>query len=270
LESGNPMTPSGKTERDIAETLRQLRLVMTGLRGTGIEDWAAAWSDPAVGLPEPEKAIEQESDPARGLTVIAGELEGCRRCRLHSERTRIVFGEGSAHAPLVFVGEGPGLEEDRQGRPFVGRAGRLLDQMIKALGFRREAVYICNVVKCRPPKNRTPESEEIAVCGPFLIRQIEAIRPRVICALGACAAQTLVGTGSSISRLRGSVHYWRGIPLICTFHPAYLLRTPAQKAAAWEDLILVRDILRTGCVQDGGIGREGIKSSPASDRHTGP
>jgi DNA polymerase len=144
---------------------------------------------------------------------------------------------------LVFVGEGPGFEEDRTGRPFVGKAGRLLDRMIRALGMRREDVYICNAVKCRPPGNRVPDSHEIQACSTFLFMQIEAIRPAVICALGACAAQTLLNKGSAVSRLRDSVRFWRGIPLVCTFHPAYLLRNPAQKSAAWQDLVRIHRIL---------------------------
>jgi DNA polymerase len=141
------------------------------------------------------------------------------------------------------VGEGPGFEEDRLGRPFVGRAGKLLDKMIQAIRLRREDVYICNVVKCRPPDNRTPNADEIESCSPFLFRQLEAMDPKVICALGLCAAQALLGKVPSIGRLRGKTLNWHGIPLICTYHPAYLLRNPAQKAATWQDLIQVEHIL---------------------------
>jgi DNA polymerase len=141
------------------------------------------------------------------------------------------------------VGEGPGFDEDRLGRPFVGRAGKLLDKMIRSIGLEREQVYICNVVKCRPPDNRTPEADEIETCSPFLLQQLAALQPRVICALGACATQTLLATSSAVSRLRGKVHIWRGIPLIVTFHPAYLLRNPSQKSGTWQDLLLVHRIL---------------------------
>jgi DNA polymerase len=177
------------------------------------------------------------------LTDIREEIGECTRCRLHSSRTRIVFGEGSPQARLVFVGEGPGFDEDQQGRPFVGRAGKLLDKMIQALGLVREEVYIANVVKCRPPNNRTPQDDEIATCSPFLARQLEAIAPQVICALGACAAQTLLAAAKSISSLRNKKLLWRGIPLVCTFHPAYLLRNPSQKSSTWQDLLMAHEIL---------------------------
>lgn len=184
---------------------------------------------------------DEPRNPQRLLELARQELGDCTRCRLHQTRTHIVFGEGSPTARLVFVGEGPGSEEDQQGRPFVGRAGRLLDKMIQALGLARSEVYICNMVKCRPPNNRTPNSDEIETCSPFLIKQIEAIQPALICALGACAAQGLLGSTEYISRLRGKVHSWRGIPLIATYHPAYLLRNATQKAAAWQDF---REIIR--------------------------
>jgi DNA polymerase len=191
----------------------------------------------------PEPSPRPGADPSAALEAIREDLGDCTRCRLHIERGLLVFGEGSPRAPLVFVGEGPGFEEDRQGRPFVGKAGKLLEKMIHALGLWREDVYICNVVKCRPPKNRTPSPDEIAVCSPFLLRQLEAIRPQVICALGACAAQTLLESSQPISAIRKNIHRWRGIPLAATYHPAYLLRNPAQKAAVWKDLLEVRKFL---------------------------
>ena len=180
------------------------------------------------------------------LSEIEEALSGCRGCRLHSGRRNLVFGEGSMRSGVVFVGEGPGFEEDQQGRPFVGRAGKLLDKMILAMGFDRTDTYICNVVKCRPPENRTPQADEIEACSPFLVRQIRALKPKVICALGASAAQTLVGHSSPISRLRGKLHHWRGIPLVCTYHPAYLLRTPAQKGPTWQDLKKIMEVLNSG------------------------
>ena len=167
----------------------------------------------------------------------------CTLCKLHKARTNIVFGVGDPHAELVFVGEGPGRDEDEQGEPFVGRAGRLLTQMIEAMGLRREDVYICNVVKCRPPENRLPEKDEIATCSPFLYRQLAAIRPKVICCLGACAAQTLLSTNQGISRFRGEWLDWRGSRLIATYHPAYLLRNPSAKGEVWKDLQKVMAVL---------------------------
>ncbi len=160
----------------------------------------------------------------------------CTRCKLHKGRTNLVFGVGNPKAELVFVGEGPGHDEDLQGEPFVGRAGKLLTQMIEAMSLRREDVYICNVVKCRPPENRLPEKDEIITCSPFLLRQLAVIQPKVICALGACAAQTLLETTQGISRFRGEWFDFRGAKLIATYHPAYLLRNPGAKPEVWKDL----------------------------------
>ena len=160
----------------------------------------------------------------------------CTRCKLHKARTKIVFGVGNAKAELVFVGEGPGRDEDLQGEPFVGRAGKLLTQMIEAMSLRREDVYICNVVKCRPPENRLPEKDEISTCSPFLMRQLATIQPKVICALGSCAAQTLLQTTRGISRFRGEWFDFRGSKFIATYHPAYLLRNPNAKSEVWKDL----------------------------------
>jgi uracil-DNA glycosylase family 4 len=160
----------------------------------------------------------------------------CTRCKLHKARKQIVFGVGNPKAQLVFVGEGPGRDEDEQGEPFVGRAGKLLTDMIAAMGLQRKDVYICNVVKCRPPENRLPEKDEIAACSPFLARQLAAINPKVICCLGACAAQTLLNTNQGISRFRGEWFDYREAKLIATYHPAYLLRNPAAKSEVWKDL----------------------------------
>jgi len=167
----------------------------------------------------------------------------CTRCKLHKSRTNIVFGVGNPKAQLVFVGEGPGHDEDVQGEPFVGRAGKLLTQMIEAMGLRREDIYICNVVKCRPPENRLPERDEIATCSPYLLRQLGVIRPKVICCLGACSAQTLLETNQGISRFRGEWFDWRGAKLIATYHPAYLLRNPNAKGEVWKDLQKVMAVL---------------------------
>ena len=233
-----------KTAREeLLSTVTKLRWSLTSLHWGGIVDWTVTASPEARSIGQPARQQENASDPKGTLNSIQSELGDCNRCRLHQTRTRIVFGEGSARASIVFVGEGPGYDEDQQGRPFVGRAGKLLDKMIKALGLAREQVYICNMVKCRPPNNRTPNSDEIDICSPFLVKQIESIRPRVICALGACSAQNLLRSTSPISRLRGRIHHWRGIPLVATFHPAYLLRNPSQKSAAWQDLLEIHRIV---------------------------
>lgn len=162
--------------------------------------------------------------------------ENCRRCKLCEQRNKIVFGAGHPKAELVFVGEGPGHDEDMQGLPFVGRAGKLLTQMIEAMGLHRDAVYIANVVKCRPPQNRAPEPDEIETCSPFLYRQLAVIRPKAVVCLGAIAFQSLTGTKPSMSRIRGQWLEFRGIPLLATYHPAYLLRNPNAKGDVWEDL----------------------------------
>ncbi len=167
----------------------------------------------------------------------------CTRCKLHKGRTKIVFGVGNPKADLVFVGEGPGRDEDAQGEPFVGRAGKLLTQMIEAMGLRREDVYIANVVKCRPPENRLPEKDEIETCSPFLMRQLAVIQPKVICCLGSCSSQTLLQTSQGISRFRGEWFDFRGSKLIATYHPAYLLRNPAAKSEVWKDLQKVMAVL---------------------------
>ncbi|MGE5750670.1 MAG: uracil-DNA glycosylase [Nitrospirota bacterium] len=172
-----------------------------------------------------------------GLTSVREELGNCSRCKLHKGRKTIVFGEGNPSSLLVFVGEGPGYEEDQQGRPFVGAAGQLLtDIIVKGIKLKREDVYICNIVKCRPPNNRNPEPDEIAACEPFLLKQIEAINPKIIVALGNIAAKTLLKTGEGITSLRGRWQSYHGIPVMPTFHPAYLLRNPKDKALVWEDI----------------------------------
>jgi DNA polymerase len=170
------------------------------------------------------------------LLKIREDLGECTRCKLHTTRNKIVFGDGSAQAQLVFVGEGPGADEDAQGLPFVGRAGKLLTQMIEAMGLQRRDVYICNVVKCRPPGNRQPEPDEVAECSPFLYRQLDAIKPKVIVCLGATAFQTLLQTNRSISHYRGQWLDYRGYKMLPTYHPAYLLRNPAAKSDVWKDL----------------------------------
>ena len=184
-----------------------------------------------------------ERIPGDSLERICGDLAGCTRCKLHQRRTNIVFGSGNPQAELVFVGEGPGHDEDMQGLPFVGRAGQLLTQMIHAMGTTREQVYIANVVKCRPPENRTPEKDEIATCMPFLLRQLTEIHPKVIVCLGSVAAQALLNTNKSISHFRGQWFDFRGSKLMATYHPAYLLRNPAAKGEVWKDLQKVMAVL---------------------------
>ncbi len=201
--------------------------------------------------PAPARAPLPQGQAGGELLVIREDLGDCKRCKLHVGRHHIVYGSGSPDAELVFVGEGPGADEDEQGMPFVGRAGQLLTDMIqKGMGLRREDVYICNVVKCRPPSNRTPETDECAACTPFLFRQLAAIRPRVVCALGATAAQNLLGRKSALGPLRGHAHPLQlgsgATQLVVTYHPAYLLRDPSQKREAWKDLQFVMQLLRAG------------------------
>lgn len=171
------------------------------------------------------------------MAAIREDLGDCTRCRLHKQgRKQIVFGVGNPHADIMFVGEAPGADEDEQGIPFVGRAGQLLTNMIKAMGLNREDVYIANVIKCRPPGNRTPEREECETCSPFLLRQIDVVRPKIIVALGAVAAKSLLQINDSMANLRGRTYDFRNTKLIVTYHPAYLLRDPRQKKEAWKDL----------------------------------
>ncbi len=198
---------------------------------------------------KPEQSV---SDPVKALKIIREDLGECTRCPLHKQgRKQIVFGVGNPTTDLMFVGEGPGADEDEQGEPFVGRAGQLLNNMIKAMGITREQVYIANIVKCRPPENRTPEREECETCSPFLMRQIAVIKPKVIVALGATAAKTLLAMSSSMAQLRGRFYdfnptgarsndpNWQGCKLAVTYHPAFLLRDPRQKGEAWKDLQMV-------------------------------
>ncbi len=195
---------------------------------------------PAIHLPVAQgPGLFDAADKIEGDTLerIAADLgPACTRCKLHRRRNKIVFGVGNPRAHLVFVGEGPGADEDAQGIPFVGRAGQLLTQMIEAMGLKREDVYICNVVKCRPPENRTPEPDEIQTCSPYLLRQIEVIQPQVIVCLGAVAAKTLLGTNASMGKLRQQWFEFRSTKLLATYHPAYCLRNPASKADVWKDL----------------------------------
>jgi len=206
------------------------------------EDHSIPPRKPFPAPPEIANAVPG-ADRAAALQLIREDIGDCTRCALHKGRNKIVFGDGSPTARLMFVGEGPGADEDAQGIPFVGKAGQLLNNMIAAMGLKREEVYIANVVKCRPPGNRTPEPDEGNTCSPFLFRQIDVIRPQVLVALGATAATYLLGARQPLAGLRGRVHAFRGAQLIVTYHPAYLLRDPRQKKEAWADLqIAMREL----------------------------
>ena len=223
-----------------------------GVAGVGVRERASASSVAAgadgstVPIGERSVARAPRSAPAAELLAAVKTEIGadCSRCKLHAQgRKQVVFGVGNPDADLMFVGEAPGADEDIQGIPFVGRAGQLLTKMIEAISLRRDDVYIANVIKCRPPGNRNPEPDEIAQCEPFLFQQIEAIRPKVIVALGSFAAKTLLRSEESISRLRGRVYDFHGAQLIPTFHPSFLLRSPDRKRDAWEDLKKARALL---------------------------
>jgi DNA polymerase len=216
----------------IQEIILDLKSYLEYLKGMGI-----------VGLPgSPKTSTEafRSSSPvpltASALEEVRKELGDCRRCKLHRTRRTLVFGEGNKKAKLMLIGEGPGYDEDVQGRPFVGKAGQLLTKILQAIDLRREEVYITNIIKCRPPQNRNPEPDEIQSCHPFLLKQIEAIQPKIICALGTFAAQTLLKTDTKISTLRGRCYDLGGIKVIPTYHPAYLLRNPDRKREVWEDM----------------------------------
>jgi len=201
--------------------------------------------------PPPENATpqaerEEETPVMETLQSIREDLGDCRRCKLAEGRINIVFGAGNPNADLMFVGEAPGRDEDRQGEPFVGRAGQLLTKIIEAIGLQRDDVYIANILKCRPPNNRDPQPDEVAACSPFLFKQVEVIKPKVIVALGAYAARNLLDTERAISKLRGRFHEYRGTLLMPTYHPAYLLRNPQAKRPVWEDMQMVRDLLNEG------------------------
>ena len=215
---------------------------------------APASDEQLIALPDkaqnPERADLHilQADPPAGdavaaLRAIREDIGDCTRCGLSRGRKNIVFGIGNPKADIMFIGEGPGADEDEQGEPFVGRAGQLLNNMIAAMGLRREDVYIANVVKCRPPQNRAPERDEIETCSPFLMRQVDVVRPKIIVALGATAAKTLLGISDSMASLRGRLYDFRGTKLAVTYHPAFLLRDPRQKKEAWKDLQMVMNFL---------------------------
>jgi DNA polymerase len=221
-------------------------------KGTVQVDAPAAPAAAAHPLTEPadlETAFAADSEPpfphaGHGLTLVRAELGDCQRCKLAQGRRHIVFGTGNPEAHLMFVGEAPGADEDEQGEPFVGAAGQLLTKMIQAMQRTRDDVYICNVIKCRPPGNRDPEPDEVAACEPFLKKQIAVVQPRVIVALGKFAAHLLTGEHTPITRLRGNLKHYQGIPVMPTYHPAYLLRDESRKREAWHDLKEVMGLLK--------------------------
>jgi len=203
---------------------------------------------PPIRAPKPSLSLFETPPPKptgpETLEQVRADLGDCRRCKLAGGRKTIVFGEGNPHAELVFVGEGPGADEDEQGLPFVGRAGQLLNRMIQVIGMKREEVYICNVVKCRPPGNRTPEKDEIETCSPFLFRQLEAISPRLICCLGAPAVKTILGIKEGITRIHGQFYDFATSKALATVHPAYVLRNPREEKILREDFEKIREFLR--------------------------
>ena len=213
-------------DENINELISDLKTYLEYLKGMGI-----------ISLPssemEPEKPTRSQ---VLTLEEVRKELGDCKRCKLHQTRRTIVFGEGNEKATLMFIGEGPGYDEDVQGRPFVGRAGQLLTKIIQSINLQREEVYIANIIKCRPPQNRNPEPDEIQSCNPFLRKQIQVIQPKIICALGTFSAQTLLKTETKITALRGKFYDLEGIKVIPTYHPAFLLRNPDKKREVWEDM----------------------------------
>ena len=193
--------------------------------------------------PRPDRVTTPSAEGAEGWASLETRVQHCERCELHCTRTQTVFGTGLRTARWMFVGEAPGEQEDLQGQPFVGRAGQLLNEMIYAVGFQREEVYIANVLKCRPPKNRDPSASESEACEPYLQEQLKLVQPQMIVAVGRIAAQNLLKTETPIGKLRGQVHHYEGIPLVVTYHPAYLLRSQTEKRRAWEDLKLAKSVL---------------------------
>lgn len=231
---------TGETDRAAAATTESPRE----------SEQVAAATRGSVG--ETERSAATTGPAAAALAPVEAEALGCVACRLHEKRTKVVFGVGDPEARLMFIGEGPGRDEDLQGEPFVGRAGQLLTRIIEAMGYEREQVYIANAVKCRPPNNRDPKPDEIEACRHFLTRQVEIIAPEIIVLLGRSAVSAVLGLQAPLSRLRGSFRDWNGVRVMCTYHPAYLLRNPGAKGMVWEDMKLVRDTLAASADADGG------------------
>jgi len=219
-------------ESEIITTLEEIKTFFRLLAENGYQGFDCSTES----LEKIKRWGRKEGRASETLVEIRTDLGDCKRCRLSEKRKNIVFGEGDPHAKLMFVGEGPGYDEDQIGEPFVGAAGKLLTKIIEAINHTREQVYICNIIKCRPPGNRNPKPDEIEVCFPFLKRQIASVKPDIICALGTFAAQTLLETKSPISKLRGSFYDYMGSKVLPTYHPAYLLRNPEKKRDVWEDM----------------------------------
>jgi uracil-DNA glycosylase family 4 len=230
--------------RDLRERARYLGTLTELGVDRGVFAQAAAVAPPAPAPVREARAVPDSTEAAAALAAIRQEMGDCQRCKLHATRTNLVFGQGSPNARLMFIGEAPGADEDEQGLAFVGKAGQLLTRIIEAIGMTREEVFITNILKSRPPQNRNPEPDEILACQGFLDRQIEAIQPRVIVALGKFAAHWVLKTAEPITRLRGRMGEYRGIPVMPTYHPAYLLRTPSAKKEVWEDMKVVRGMLQ--------------------------
>lgn len=226
---GSPAAPHPAPDLRTAVAAAPTSASAAAMRAASDAPAAYAAADEILRLP----TLEQVRDLALG----------CPRCRLAESRRQVVFGEGNASAELMVVGEAPGADEDRTGQPFVGRAGKLLTLLLASVGFERDAVYVCNVLKCRPPANRNPEVDEVEACSPYLFRQVELVVPRVILAFGAFAAQTLIGSSNPIGKLRGREHEFRGVPVVPTYHPAALLRNPGWVRPVWDDLQRVRSVL---------------------------
>ena len=224
---------SGRLKEELAEQIRERLRYYSSITSMGLRPVS-------VSEPPESVAVSQSSET---LESIREDLGDCTRCKLHKGRQTLVFGVGNPKADLMFIGEGPGYEEDRQGLPFVGPSGQLLTKIIEAIQLTREEVYIANIVKCRPPSNRDPEPEEIAACRPFLERQVSSIRPRVICTLGRVATQAMLSTEKALGRVRGQVFSFGDAALVPTYHPAYLLRDPSKKKDCWEDMKLIRALL---------------------------
>jgi len=235
------MAPDKETQQEFFALMKETRSLLKSLQAGGITE-VPKGSDPAGS--DPNGSSLNLAEKERVIAPVRAEAMKCVKCKLCKTRKSVVFSDGSLGAELVFVGEGPGRDEDEQGVPFVGRAGELLTKIIEAMKMKREEVYICNVVKCRPPQNRPPEPDEIAACSGYLEAQILTIRPKVICALGKTAASALLETQAPMGALRGKTLEWKGIPLVVTYHPAYLLRNPPAKKDVWEDMKRVLAILR--------------------------
>jgi DNA polymerase len=220
-------------DQEFIEVINDLKSYLEYLQEMGIQSLPASGME--INNPNPSQMIT--------LDEVRKELGDCKRCKLHRTRKTIVFGEGNEKTKLMFIGEGPGYDEDVQGRPFVGKAGQLLTKILQSINLPREEVYITNIIKCRPPQNRNPEPDEIQSCNPFLMKQIDVIQPKIICALGAFASQTLLKTDAKITALRGKFYDFEGIQVIPTYHPAFLLRNPERKREVWEDMKKIVELL---------------------------